>query len=122
MQISLDPGAGRLLLRAYEPGRIRINDDWCEQPLLLTPAQRLEHQLPEHFSALTAAHVDQLCALDAEVILIGTGPQAQRLPMPLLHAAARHGRALDVMDTHAACRTFVVLASEGRRVLAALFP
>ena len=29
---------------------------------------------------------------------------------------------LDVMDTPAACRTYNILAAEGRRVLAALLP
>lgn len=55
-----------------------------------------------------------------EVVLIGTGPQQQflhpRLTSPLL--SARIG--VEVMDSQAAARTYNILMSEGRRVVAAL--
>ena len=52
-------------------------------------------------------------------MLLGTG-RRQRFPHPRLTAAlAQAGIGLEVMDTAAACRTYNILMSEGRRVLAA---
>ena len=53
-------------------------------------------------------------------MLFGAGA-AQRFPHPRLLAPLTDARVgLEVMDTPAACRTFNILAAEGRRVLAAL--
>ncbi len=62
-------------------------------------------------------------ALDAEcdVIVLGTGPAPTFPPRALVFAFSRLGIGLETMDTNAACRTFNILISEGRRVAAALF-
>ena len=61
-----------------------------------------------------------LAGLGAEILLLGTG-NSLRFPSPALLQplmAARTG--LEVMDTRAACRTFNILAAEGRKVAAAI--
>jgi len=51
---------------------------------------------------------------------LGTG-SVFRFPHPALtRPLVEAGIGLEVMDTQAACRTYSVLASEGRRVVAAL--
>lgn len=69
---------------------------------------------------LSAAHFERLIALQPEVVIYGSGPRLQFASPALMRAlmAARIG--VETMDTAAACRTFNVLAAEGRRVLAAL--
>jgi uncharacterized protein len=70
---------------------------------------------------LAAEHLERAIALEPEVILLGTGAR-QHFPAPaLLRAMLARGIGLEVMDTAAACRTFNVLASEYRRVVAVLF-
>jgi uncharacterized protein len=66
---------------------------------------------------------DFTSALDANcnVIVLGTGNQSLFPPRALLFALARLGIGLETMDTNAACRTFNILISEGRRAAAALF-
>ncbi|MGL6295748.1 MAG: Mth938-like domain-containing protein, partial [Plesiomonas sp.] len=57
-------------------------------------------------------------AYQPEVVLLGTG-KTIRFPHPKLYqalAAAHIG--LDVMDTGAVCRTFNILTSENRKVVA----
>jgi uncharacterized protein len=64
---------------------------------------------------------EQLRELRSEVVLLGTGTR-QRFPSPRLTRALMDARiGLEVMDTHAACRTYNILVGEGRRVAAALF-
>ena len=59
-------------------------------------------------------------ALPCDVTLLGTGAR-QRFPAPaLLRPLIEAGRGVEVMDTHAACRTYNVLVAEGRTVVAAL--
>ena len=64
--------------------------------------------------------VPQLAALEPEIVLLGTGSRL-RFPHPRLTAALARARiGLEVMDVQAACRTYNILAGEGRHVLAAL--
>ena len=55
-----------------------------------------------------------------KVLVIGSGPK-QEFPAPeVLGAVMSRGIGCEVMDTGAACRTYNILASEGRTVVAAL--
>ncbi len=57
-----------------------------------------------------------------ELVLFGCGARTAPLPGALRAALARRGAAAESMSTGAACRTFNVLAAEGRRIAAALLP
>ena len=57
-----------------------------------------------------------------EILLIGCGPRMQMLPPGLRQALKAIGVVAEPMDTGAACRTYDILISEGRRVAAALLP
>ena len=52
--------------------------------------------------------------------LLGSGQRNRFVPAPWLRPLVLQNRGLETMDTAAACRTYNVLASEGRHVLAAL--
>jgi uncharacterized protein len=56
----------------------------------------------------------------ADVILLGTGARSILLSPSLRKLFRSNHINLDTMDTGAACRTFNVLTSEGRRVVAFL--
>jgi uncharacterized protein len=103
---------------AYGPGFIEINKVRHTSHLLVTP-DRLE-PWNSGFESLSAADFEQLAQLQPEVVLLGTGAH-QRFPHPALTRplADRH-IGCEVMDTRAACRTYNILAAEGRKVLAAL--
>ncbi len=90
-------------------------------PIVLFEGKVLAGILPAEAGALTVSHFQQLLALKPEVILLGTG-EVHLFPEPALLAPLYPARiGLEVMTTDAACRTFNVLVSEGRSVLAALF-
>ena len=84
-----------------------------------TRGERLPWHCPS-FAALTAEHLAQLAELPAEVLLLGSGQRNRFVPAPWLRPLVQQNRGLETMDTAAACRTYNVLASEGRHVLAAL--
>jgi uncharacterized protein len=69
------------------------------------------------FAQLSAELFDQLAQKRPELIIFGSGAKL-RFPSPALQRslmAARIG--LETMDTLAACRTYNILAGEGRHVL-----
>ena len=72
------------------------------------------------FETLDASHFEQLLAHRPQLVLFGSGARL-RFPAPRLLAGLMQARiGFETMDTAAACRTYNVLASEHRRVLAAL--
>jgi uncharacterized protein len=103
----------------YGPGFIEVNKSRHQGHLLLMPDAPVQPWQAAGFEALRPEDFDALLARRPEVVLLGTG-RRQRFPHPRLTGAlARAGIGLEVMDTAAACRTYNILMSEGRRVLAA---
>lgn len=122
MLLSQDKSDAAYIITAYEPGRIEVNKEAFHAPLLLTPESLELQSLPTEFSALEQQHVQDWVQRDVDVIVVGYGAKARTPPVALMKAAMERGKVLEFMDTRAACHTFVVLASENRKVLAVLYP
>ena len=119
MKFHLNAGTGNLFT-AYGPGYVEINKVRHESNLVVFPDHIASDWATGGFDGLVAEDFTSLLEWKPEIVLLGTGA-AIRFPHPRLYAgltAARIG--VDVMDVQAACRTFNVLAAEGRRVAAAL--
>ena len=102
----------------YGPGFIEVNKARHQGNVLLMPDAPARPWQTSTFEALRPEDFDALLDLRPEIVLLGTG-RRQRFPHPRLTAAlARAGVGFEVMDTAAACRTYNILMSEGRRVLA----
>ena len=70
--------------------------------------------------SLDEAAFRSLLDWEPEIVVFGSGGSF-RFPHPRLTQSLTTARVgLEVMDSHAACRTFNVLAGEGRKVLAAI--
>jgi uncharacterized protein len=83
-----------------------------ESPVLAWPVSSFDALTPEHFEALVAGA--------PEVVIFGSGARL-RFPHPRLTAALTRQRiGVETMDFGAACRTYNILMSEGRKVAAAL--
>jgi uncharacterized protein len=104
----------------YGPGWVGINADKVTHSVLIgSRGQRLDWQCAR-FEDLTAAHFAQLAELGAELVIFGSGHRI-RFPQPAwLQPLMAQRIGLETMDTQAACRTYNVLAQEGRNVVAAL--
>jgi len=88
--------------------------------VLVTPERIVTGWTAGGFDTLTEADFAALTELKPEVVLLGTGASL-RFPHPrLTRALTDAGIGVEVMDTPAACRTFNILAAEGRRVVAAV--
>lgn len=112
--------AGLNLFTAYDTDYVAVNNEKHSENLIVLHDTLIPAWTTAKVESLTTEDMDKLRALGTEIILLGTG---QRLRFPagaLLRPFAAAGIGLDVMDMQAACRTFNILASEGRKVAAAL--
>lgn len=76
--------------------------------------------VPASFDALDRAHFDAILAFDPEVVIFGSGARLKFVPPGLYRGLIERRIGLETMDSGAACRTYTVLANEGRRVVAAI--
>ncbi|WP_431095877.1 Mth938-like domain-containing protein [Polaromonas aquatica] len=72
------------------------------------------------FEHLTAEHFARLAATQPELVIFGSGSRLRFPPPAFLRGLMEHRIGIETMDTLAACRTYNILAGEGRQVLAAL--
>jgi uncharacterized protein len=71
---------------------------------------------------LTAAHFQAVLALAPELVIFGSGARLCFVAPGLYSGLIDARIGVETMDTAAACRTYNVLAAEGRSVVAALLP
>ncbi len=118
MKLHADAPTSLNTVTGYGPGFIEINKSRHEGHLLLRPDAPVAPWPVPSFEALRAEDFEALLAFRPEVVLLGTGKR-QRFPQPRLTLALTRARVgIEAMDTAAACRTYNILMSEGRRVLA----
>lgn len=105
-------------LRSADGYVARVNDRTLASSFILSPQQLVEDWPVRDSAALTPDDLVPLLALQPEVILLGTGERQVFPPAAVMAACLRQGVGLEVMTNAAAARTFNVLASESRKVVA----
>ena len=119
MKFHLSTAAGNVFT-GHGADYVRLGVIEYRENLLVTPERIVTPWAPDGFEAITEADFAAIAALEPEVALLGTGATLRfpnpRLTRPLIDA----GIGLEVMDTPAVCRTFNILAAEGRKVVAAV--
>jgi uncharacterized protein len=117
MKFHLSTAEGNVFT-GHGEGFIRLGVVEYRENILVTPDRIVTGWAPGGFDALTEGDFEAMAALQPEVALLGTGPSF-RFPHPrLTRALIDAGIGLEVMDTPALCRTFNILAAEGRKVAA----
>ena len=107
-------------ISGYGPGWIGVANEKISSSVVIGSrgerfdwaCQRFEDLGPEHFA--------QLAALDTELVIFGSG---NRIRFPLsawIKPLIDKQTGIETMDTQAACRTYNILAGEGRHVAVAL--
>ena len=72
------------------------------------------------FEQLSAAHFTRIAELAPELVIFGSGTRLRFPPPAFLRDLMGRRIGVETMDTLAACRTYNILAGEGRHVIAAL--
>ena len=122
MRLALDSDSRIHLVRRYGGGQILIGEQLITRPCIVSPERLVLDWEAGSFAELSQTQLEPLLAFGAEIVLIGSG-ETQPYPNPQLRALLRgRGFALEYMSLGAACRTYNILASEQRVVVAGLFP
>lgn len=122
MKFQPDALAGTNAISAHDGAAVWVNGRRFEGSLLVPWKGAVMAWPAGSVATLEAQHFDAVLALKPELVIFGSGARL-RFVSPALYSgliAARIG--IETMDTPAACRTYNVLASEGRSVVAALLP
>lgn len=118
MDLSLERPEGFLLVRRVGSHSVTLIDRELTHSFLLTPEGAVESLPVDDASMLDESHVEAVLALQPELVILGTG-ERQIFPAAAFMAGfLRRGVGIEVMDNPAAARTYNLLASEGRRVVA----
>lgn len=120
MDFTLENSDSLYQIQSYDLHSFKINDDIYTQSLLLMPNQLIYPWSPQTYAELTTEHLIKLIDYKTNIILLGSGNKSVLPDYTLLAPLYQAHIGVEVMDTAAACRTFNVLATEGRHVLAAL--
>ena len=121
MEVTPIAAAGRQVIEAYRPGHFQVSGAAFAASIIVTP----ERTLPWDGAAADRLTLEDFAPVIAaepaiDVLLIGCGARFLPIPKAVRDGLRTAGIGADAMDTGAACRTFNVLVSEGRRVAAAL--
>ena len=103
-------------IEGYGPGFFRIGGTVFHGPVLAGP---------EGITSWGGYADDALLlglAGKVDVLFVGTGNDIAHLPAALQQSLEDAGLGVEVMASPAACRTYNVLLSEGRRIALALIP
>jgi uncharacterized protein len=120
MKLHLTQAENSNLITGYGAGFIDVNKVRYESHLVIMPDQLIQSWSATDFESLTTTQFAELLILNPEVVLLGTGETHHFIHPKLIAELTEKGISVECMTTHAACRTYNILMSEGRNVAAAL--
>ncbi len=118
MQLTLENPDFRYLLRGVSAEGVLVNDKTLNCSFILTPHELVENWRPVSMLDLLADDMQALLDLNPVLVILGTGARQQFPSAAVMAACLTRGIGIEVMDNAAAARTFNVLATEGRKVVA----
>ena len=118
MQLTLENPDFRYLLRGISAEGVLVNDQRLSRSFILTPHELRENWRPASSQDLVADDMQALLDLNPVLVILGTGSRQQFPSAAVMAACLTRGIGIEVMDNAAAARTFNVLATEGRKVVA----
>ena len=118
MKFSEDKNSG-LLIRSCRPGEINIAGEIWRQSILVHTGTCIAWEI-QSVTDLSADHLTGIIAFGPDILLIGTGTEQQFPEIERYAELLAHNIGVEIMDSPAAARTYNVLVSEGRKVMAGI--
>ena len=105
---------------AYDASGVELNAIRYDYSLLVLPEIPPVVWDVKQFEDLTAAHFEQIAAMQPDVVILGTGAKQRFVHPRLITSFSTQHKGVECMDNQAACRTYNILMTEGRKVALAL--
>lgn len=122
MDLTLDKPGDHLFIRSVSEAGIQVVDVHYSGPIILSATRIVEDWTSNQAIDFAESDLEKILAFDPEIVLLGTGASQVFLPPERMMYFYSRNVGVEVMNTEAACRTFNVLVSESRKVVAALLP
>ena len=120
MKLQPDRIAVANVISGYTRSSVQIGERTWRDSVVLPWQGAVTPWQDARFDTLGPQHFEALAVLGPELVLFGSG-NALRFPRPeWLRPLIERRIGFETMDTAAACRTYNLLAAEGRSVIAAL--
>jgi uncharacterized protein len=120
MKLSEFNDQSALLVTSYDDDHIVVNGEYFHSSLVLTGQKADPDWAPVKPSDINIEIIEQLLSYQPELIVLGTGRKIVFPEPEAMVLCAKKGVGLEVMDSASACRTYNVLLSEEREVVAGL--
>ncbi len=132
MKFTREISEGLYTIHAYSPDRVVLNSPAAHdnrdeegrialrQSFIVSPEQLLPEWGATSLAQLQTEDLQPIQEMAPEIFLLGTGSSLQFPDKELLAAMIELGMGYEVMNSPAACRTYNILAGEGRQVAAAI--
>ena len=120
MELEVEISKTRTLITSCGSRGVVVAEKTFTQSFLIAPNGTPADWEVREFSALSPARLEQLCVVESDVLMIGTGVSQCFPDSELIQILAKHGRSAEFMSSRGACSTFNVLALDDRQVMAAI--
>lgn len=107
-------------ISGYGPGWVGVDGEKITHSVIISSAGERIDWASDRFEDLGAEHFARLALVEAEVVIFGSGSRIRFPQAAWLAPLVERRIGLETMDTGAACRTYNILAQEGRSVAVAL--
>jgi uncharacterized protein len=107
-------------ISAYGPGWIGVAGEKITHSVIISSRGDRIAWPAGRFEDLDSGHFEQLAQVQAEVVIFGSGARIRFPHAAWLRPLMARRIGIETMDTAAACRTYNILAQEGREVAVAL--
>ena len=120
MKFAQDSQEDGYVITAYDENCVSVNGKSFTQSLVVTSTRLNENWNIADIKLLSSSHIEEILSFRPELVIIGTGNRLVFPEIEIYSGIIKHGIGVDFMDTGAACRTYNILMSEGRDVVAGL--
>lgn len=120
MRFTLDQPPAANLVTHIGRHEIRVGEQRITRSVILSASKLIREWPVRGIQELDEDALLPALALDPEILILGTGGRISFPAAALYAQLGGRGIGLEVMDTSAACRTYNVLVTESRPVVAAL--
>lgn len=120
MKLHNSPTQQYQTVTGYDQGSVEINAITFRHSLLVLPEAAPLAWPVAGFDDLNATHFEAIAALRPDVVILGTGTRQRFIHPSLTSSLTAQRIGVECMDSQAACRTYNILMTEGRKVALAL--
>ena len=107
-------------ISGYGPGWVGVNGEKITHSVIISSGGERLPWDASRFDELDATHFARLAEVQAEIVIFGSGSRIRFPQTAWLKPLIARRIGVETMDTAAACRTYNILAQEGRHVAVAL--